>query len=426
MPLRIAVIGTGVAGLGAAWRLHGHHELVLFEKNAYVGGHVNTVDVQGRGAALAVDTGFIVFNERNYPLLTRLFRDLSVPTQASDMSFAASIRDGRIEYAGDNLAKLFAQPANLLRPSHYRMLAQIWRFNSGLKRALRDGTVPEGTLGDYLARKRFGPQLSERYLLPMAAAIWSCPPQVMLDFPLQTFARFFDNHGLLDIADRPQWRTVTGGSREYVRRLVRVLGDSVRLGTPVRGVRRAADGVELRLDGGASQRFDAVVFACHADQALALLDDADAGEERVLGAIPYQPNRAYLHTDARLMPRRRAVWSSWNYLAESGDDGRDSVTVSYWMNRLQRLGGAVDYFVTLNPAQPPAPGHVIREITYHHPIYSPDAVRAQQALHAIQGRRRSWFCGAWCGYGFHEDGLRAGYAAADHLTRWHAQGGGHG
>ncbi len=418
--MKIAVIGSGISGLAAAWLMRKHADLRVYERNAYVGGHTHTVQVPG---GPAVDTGFIVFNERNYPELTALFRHLKVESQTSDMSFSASIDGGRLEYAGDNLNTLFAQRWNLLDRAHWRMLLDIMRFNRDAKRALRSGMASELTLGEFIIRGRYGDELSRRYLLPMAAAIWSCPVGAMLKFPAASFLKFFENHGLLDLVDRPRWRTVTGGSRQYVRKLMEGLGGRVHLNLPAVRVRRAPDGVWVRDAAGAEARYDRVVMAAHGDESLAMLADASTEERAFLGAFKYQDNRTVLHTDASLMPKRRSVWASWNYLADDRQGEGAQVSVTYWMNRLQTLPGERQYFVSLNPLQEPDPKSVVYETIYQHPVFTREAMQAQERLAAIQGRDRIWFCGAWCGYGFHEDGLRSAVEVASSMgypIPWHA------
>ena len=408
--MKIAVVGTGISGLAAAWLLRRHAQVTVYEQNAYAGGHTHTFQVPG---GPAVDTGFIVFNERNYPHLTALFQHLGVDSQASDMSFAASIGAGRTEYAGDNLNTLFAQRWNLLDRAHWRMLRDILRFNRDARRALRLGLAPELTLGQFISQGRYGDELSQRYLLPMAAAIWSCPVGAMLKFPAASFLRFFENHGLLELMDRPRWRTVTGGSHEYVKKLLAGLGESVRLDTPVTGIRRIGAAVRVWDARSGVADYDRVVMAVHADQVLPLLAGATAAERRVFSAFRYQDNRVLLHTDPALMPKRRSVWAAWNYLAGDVVDGKARVSVTYWMNRLQRLAGDKDYFVSLNPLTEPK--DVVFETSYAHPVFTPEAVQAQEQLASLQGVDRIWFCGAWSGYGFHEDGLRSAVQVAQGL-----------
>jgi predicted NAD/FAD-binding protein len=357
-----------------------------------------------------VDTGFLVFNHRTYPKLTALFRELKVDTVASDMSFAVSMAEPNLEWAGSSLATLFAQKRNLARPGFWRMLQDTLRFNRETA-----GALPELTLGAFLEREGYSAEFRDWYLLPMAAAIWSCPTQAMLDYPLTTFVRFARNHGLLQIVDRPQWQTVRGGGREYVARIVATLSD-VRLSTPVKSVLRDADGVWLGLPGGDCERFDEVVLACHSDQALALLGTAaSVAERRILGAIRYQPNRAVLHTDASLLPRDERVWSAWNYMAGARSGGEQPVSVSYLINHLQPLPTQTPVIVSLNPHLEPAPATVIGDWDYDHPLFDQAAIGAQAQLDAIQGVERLWFCGAWGGYGFHEDGLASALAVANRL-----------
>ncbi|MGE5625040.1 MAG: NAD(P)/FAD-dependent oxidoreductase [Bacillota bacterium] len=402
--MKIAVIGTGISGLAAAWLLNRHADVTVYERAGYAGGHTHTVELPG---GPSVDTGFIVFNERNYPLLTALFRRLRVESRPSDMSFAASLSGGRVEYAGDNLNTLFAQRWNLLSASHWRMLKDVVRFNRDAKRALKHGLAPETSLGEFILAGRYGDELSRRYLLPMAAAIWSCPVGAMLKFPAASFLKFFENHGLLDLVDRPRWRTVTGGSHQYVKKLLEPLGGRVRLNTPVTAVRRLPEGVRVWDANGGEEWFDRVVMASHADETLAMLAGATQREKEILGAFKYQDNRAVLHTDACLMPKRRSVWASWNYLADDGVQGASRVSVTYWMNRLQALPPEQDYFVSLNPLTEPDPASVVFETSYTHPVFTREAMAAQARLPEIQGADRLLFCGAWSGYGFHEDGLRS-------------------
>lgn len=411
---RIAVVGAGISGLGCAWLLGRHHEVTLFEAAGRLGGHTNTAVVNDAGRELPIDTGFIVYNEKNYPLLTELFDWLRVPTRESDMSFGVSIGEGALEYAGDNLGTLFAQRGNLLRPSHWRMLFEILRFNRETRDRLADGSLEGLSLGDYLDQGNYTVRFRYHYLLPMGGAIWSCPVETMERFPAQAFARFFENHGLLSVNDRPTWRTVVGGGREYIRRLLADFQGEVRPASPVQSLRRRADTVVLKTVDGAEQVFDRVVLACHADQALAMMEDATDQEAEILGAFTYQPNIACLHTDASLMPRRKRAWSSWNYLAEDALDGGGDVSVSYWMNRLQSLDSERDYFVSLNPLRAPAPGTLVYKTSYQHPVFDKPAMAAQLKLHEIQGPH-ILFCGAWTGYGFHEDGFRSAVHVAERL-----------
>jgi uncharacterized protein len=392
--MRIAVIGAGVSGLVAAHRLHRDHEVVVLEAGSYAGGHTNTVDVAG----LAVDTGFIVFNDRNYPGFTALLDELGVASQPSDMSFGVS--DGAdFEYAAHSPAGLYANPRHLVDAGFQRMVGEYVRFNRAARALLASHEDP--SLAEWLRAQRFSAAFIDRLIVPQAAAVWSADPDQMWTFPARFLVEFFANHGMLGFRDRPQWRTVTGGSREYVRALTRDL--DVRLDCPVGRVERLPDRVEV--DG---EPYDEVVIAAHADQALALLADPTDAEREVLGALPYQPNEAVLHTDATLMPRRRRAWASWNY--HLGLAGPAAVT--YWMNRLQSLPGATDYFVTLNRTGAIDPAKVIRTIDYAHPVYTREGMRAQRRHGEISGRDRTHYCGAYWSWGFHEDGVQSGLRVA--------------
>jgi len=411
---RIAVIGSGIAGVSAAWLLRQTNDVRLFERNDYFGGHTHTLLVEeGGGRRVPVDTGFIVYNEPNYPHLTGLFDVLGVKTRDTDMSFAASVGNPPLEYAGSDLNSLFAQRRNLLSRPFLAMVWDILRFNRLCKDKLRRDGFGDQTLGDVLDEQHFGDRFRDHYLLPMAAAIWSCPPQTMLDFPAASFARFFENHGLLDLRDRPQWKTVQGGGHTYVNRMLEDLGPRVSAGDPVASVRRESGRVSITLASGTVLGFDQVVLACHADEALALIADPLPVERDILSWFDYQPNRALLHTDARLMPKSRRVWSSWNYLASQGGEQVDGVSVTYWMNRLQGLETDKNYFVSLNPLQEPGEGSLIAEMTSDHPVFDAGAMAAQHRLSEIQGRDRIWYTGSYFGYGFHEDALRASVELAE-------------
>jgi len=408
---RIAVVGSGIAGLSAGWLLSKRYAVTLFEASETLGGHTNTVDVTLEGRTFPVDTGFLVFNDRTYHNLCALFDHLGVGSVASEMSFSVRVDEDRLEWAGGSLATVFAQKRNLIKPEFWGMLKDILHFNRESTALVEQGVPAQGTLEEFLDRGGYGRAFREWYLLPMSAAIWSCPTGSMLGYPASTFLRFCYNHGLLQVNGRPKWRTVSGGGREYVRRLAADL-DDVRLASPVQAVRREPDGVHVSTARG-TERFDALVLATHSDQSLALLEDADPDERAVLGAVGYQPNEAWLHTDESLLPRTRDAWSAWNYLA--GDarlDGRP-VTVSYLINQLQPLPCKAPVIVTLNPVRSPRAESVIRRFTYSHPVFDIAAIDAQQRLPSIQGRRNTWFCGAWTGYGFHEDGLKSGLAVAN-------------
>ena len=412
--LDVAVVGSGIAGLSCAWLLSQRHKVTLYEREQRPGGHTNTIEVAagvaGADCPLPVDTGFIVYNEATYPNLVELFAHLGVATQASEMSFAVSLDDGRLEYGGNDLSTLFAQRANLFRPRFLFMLRDLLRFYREAPRKLAD---LEGlSLGDYLGRDRYGRAFRDDHLLPMAAAIWSAPRATLLDFPATSFVRFCENHGLLKVTDRPIWRAVTGGSRSYIPALTAPYRDRIRLGTRIVGIARDAFGVALREADGTTKRHDHVVVATHADTALAMLDAPTPGEREILGAFRYSRNRAVLHRDPSLMPRLRKVWSSWNFLGRSGGDA-ESLCVTYWMNRLQSIAGDTDYFVTLNPTR--APRDILYETTYEHPIFDLGALAAQRRLWSLQGNGNVWFAGAHFGAGFHEDGLQAGLAVAEAL-----------
>ncbi|MBC7135843.1 MAG: FAD-dependent oxidoreductase, partial [Oceanibaculum nanhaiense] len=366
--MRLAIVGSGISGMGAAWLLHQQHEITIYEKENRIGGHANTVEADVGGRTIPVDTGFIVFNDRNYPNLRGLFGQIDVPYQNSEMSFAVSIDDGRLEYGGGSIPQLFAQKRNLLRPRFGRMVHDILRFFREAP-ALLEGDPGTLSLGEYLKRNRYSDGFLYDHLLPMAAAIWSCPVETMLEFPAASFARFFHNHGLMSVNDRPQWMTVTGGSREYVRRLTSPFADRFRLGNAAVSVRRVPGGVMVRGSDGEETLYDQVILACHADQSLALLQDSDAAERDIMGRCRYQPNEAVLHCDPALMPKRRAVWSSWNYLAEGEAYDRE-VAVTYWMNLLQGIDPAHPLFVTLNPIRQPDPAKVFARISYSHPVFN--------------------------------------------------------
>lgn len=402
---KVAVIGSGISGISSAWFLSQKHDVTLFEKNPTLGGHTNTLDVAlANGDQVAVDTGFIVYNEPNYPLLKAMFAHLNVATYPTDMSFAVSIDQGRLEYAGNNLNTLFAQRKNLFSPRHWRMIADILRFNTTAKSDLVKGMSKHLTLGEYLAENGFGQTMQTDYLLPMAAAIWSCPTHTMLQFPAQSFLQFFANHGLLNVNDRPQWRTVINGARTYLEKIIalnsfKVVQHAV---TEVVLADTAQQSVCLRSSDGQQHEFDQVVFACHADEAYALLNDSTFA---LLQSFTYQHNRAWLHTDSTQMPSKRLAWASWNYLSGKNYQAERAVAVTYWMNELQPLNTSENIFVTLNPIVEPRADSVLQTIDYQHPVFSPQAIQAQVQLPSIQGLKNCWFAGAYGGYGFHEDGL---------------------
>ena len=421
--MNVAVVGSGISGLASAWLLARQHEVTLFEADSRLGGHSNTVDVTLDGITHPVDTGFLVHNDRTYPNLIRLFALLGVDVHPSDMSFALSLQQPDLEWAGTDLAGVFAQKANLLRPSFWLMLRDILRFNAAAPALLQQVRGSDTTLQQVLELGRYSSQFRDWYLLPMAAAIWSSPAAQILRFPAETFLSFCLNHALLQINDRPQWRTVMGGARQYVGKLAAGV-QQVHVNTPVQGIWRAAEGIRLQA-AGREHVFDSVVLACHAPQTLALLQDADPAESSILGAFSYQPNRAYLHTDTALLPRREQVWSAWNYLAGKDHHGQQAVCVSYLINKLQPLPFKQPVIVTLNPLQPPDPAKTIKVIDSQHPLFDTRAIAAQGALTGIQGNRRTWFCGAWGGYGFHEDGLKSALRVVQGMgvdIPWQAEG----
>lgn len=417
-PQRIAVVGAGISGLATAWLLSRQHEVTLFEAGNYLGGHTNTVDVTLEGKTHPVDTGFLVFNEKTYPNLIALFALLGVDSVETEMSFSVSLENPDLEWAGSNLATLFGQKRNLLRRRFWSMLADTLRFNRESKDWLLKYPDDRRTLRKFLVAGRYSDAFADWYLLPMAAAIWSCPTGQILDMPLATFIRFCQNHGLLQIFDRPMWRTVKGGGREYVKKIAAQLSD-VRIACPVTAVSREAGGLRLTHAQG-SEYFDQVVLACHSDQSKRILGlTASDGQRAVLESIRYQPNRAVLHSDPALLPRDRKLWSAWNYFAAQGAPGAGEnaqpVGVSYLINKLQPLPFSAPVVVTLNPAREPDPTQVIAEFEYAHPIFDAPAIAAQQRLAEVQGEGGIWLAGAWGSYGFHEDGLKSALRVANAL-----------
>ncbi len=407
--MRIAVIGAGISGNLVARLLHQEHQVDLFEAKGYPGGHTNTVEFQAWGKSWYADTGFMVFNERTYPNFIRMLRMLQVDWQDSDMSFSVRCERTGLEFQGSSLNGLFAQRSNLLRPSFYGMLRDVLRFNRHAPRLLEDESETL-TLGQYLDRENFGQEFIDHYLIPMTAAIWSARPRAVLDFPARFLVAFFRNHGLLQLRNRPRWKTITGGARSYVARLLEPLRDRLHLNSPVVRVARLEDRVEVTTDSGRTERFDKVVFATHADQSLQVLADADPLEREILGAFAYQPNETVLHTDISLLPQRRRAWASWNYHVALDRDL--PVAVTYDLSRLQRIDSPEPILVTLNPHGRVDPSKVIRTIEYHHPAYGLDSRQAQLRHDEINGRRHSYFCGAYWGYGFHEDGVDSALAVA--------------
>ncbi len=401
---RVAIIGSGVSGLVSAWLLHRCHDITLFEADDRIGGHTHTVDVEWEGERHAVDTGFIVYNEPNYPNFTALLGELGVATQESDMSFSVHCERTGLEYNGHTLNTLFAQRSNLLRPSFLRMVREILRFNREAV-GLLDQRDDSMSLGAYLEAGRFAPSFVDHYIVPMASALWSAPPGQILEFPARHFAAFFKNHGFLEVGRRPQWRVIRGGSQRYVEALTAPFLDRIRLSSPVRSVLRLPRGVEVTVAGRPAEWFDEVVIAVHSDQALRMLADASVEERSVLGAIRYQKNDVVLHTDASLLPHRRLARASWNYRIPAEPGGAAQVT--YWMNRLQTLRTSIPFCVSLNAGSRVDPARVVARFVYDHPVYSRDTFAAQDRRRLINGRNRTWFCGAYWGYGFHEDGVRS-------------------
>lgn len=416
--MKIAIIGSGVAGNVVAHRLHPSHDITVYEAASHVGGHTHTHSVVQAGRRYEVDTGFIVFNDRTYPNFVALLEELGVASQESSMSFSVRDETSGLEYNGTSLNTLFAQRRNLLRPSFLGMIRDILRFNREAP-ALLDEPGGELPLGELLARGRYGRAFVEHYIVPMGAAIWSTDPDSMLAFPARFFVRFLHNHGMLTVNDRPAWRTIQGGSARYVEKLTAPFRERIRLNTPVEQIRRLPGCVMVKARGHEATRYDAVFLACHSDQALALLVDPSSVEREVLGAIPYQCNEAVLHTDARLLPRRRLAWAAWNYHVLPGR--RERVALTYNMNILQRLDAPTPLLVTLNRSDAIDPAHIIKRITYHHPLYTPASVAAQARHREIDGTRNTYYCGAWWRNGFHEDGVVSALHALAHFDQDHAQ-----
>jgi uncharacterized protein len=410
--MRIAIVGAGVSGMVTAHLLYPRHEIVVFEAGESAGGHANTIRVEEPEQTHNVDTGFMVFNDRNYPNFERLLRQLGVAWQPSDMSFGVSDGRGDFEYNSASPNGLFAKRAHLLTPWFHRMIADLVRFNR-TARELSRGSSGDISLGQWLAEQRFSEAFVQRLIVPQVSAVWSADPQQMRSFPARFLAEFFDNHGMLGLTGRPRWRTVTGGSESYVSALIQPWRHRLRLGAAVQAIERRDDAVMVKAYGGEAERFDEVVIATHSDQALAMLADADPREHEILGAMPYQANVAVLHTDTRLLPRRRRAWASWNYhLLESQTE---RATVTYHMNRLQSLKADRELCVTLNRTAAIDPQQVIRTIPYSHPVYTPEGVRAQARRAEISGRNRTHYCGAYWGWGFHEDGVRSALDVGEHF-----------
>ncbi len=414
--MRIVVIGAGVAGLSAAWLLSQRHDVVLFEREPQFGGHSNTVDAPGRSGPIAVDTGFIVYNTACYPNLIALFQHLGITTATTDMGFAVSLDDGRYEYNGAGFDGFFGQRRNLASLSHWRMAADIRRFFQEAAELSRDAAAdPSLSLGSWLDSRSYSKAFIDRHIVPMGAAIWSAPLGEILDFPAAAYARFFSNHGLLQMSNRPEWRTVKGGSRNYVSKLMAGFKGRAVSNDKVVSISRTNGRVLIKTASGHHDTFDRCLIATHGDEALALLSDPTGEERKLLGAFRYAANETILHTDTTLMPERRRVWASWNYIGAVGQDQSRAAAVSYWMNRLQPLETSDDYFVSLNPLLPVDSSKVIRRFVYYHPLFDAAALSAQKQLWSLQGAHNTWFAGSYFGYGFHEDALQAGLAVAEDL-----------
>ena len=409
--MRIAVIGAGISGLGAAWLLGHDHDVTIFEKQDRIGGHSNTVDVTFDATPTPVDTGFIVYNELNYPNLVGLFNHLSVPTKGSEMTFSVSLRNKTLEYEG-TLRGLVAQPLNLFKPRYWSMLNGLRKFYAHAYDYSQTSPKDE-TLGEFIKRCNFSEAFIQDHLLPMGAAIWSCPADTMLDFPARSFIQFMQNHKLMNYIDRPVWRTVAGGSREYIKRLLADFNGTIKTQAVIEGLSRQSAGVIISIKDEGDVFFDKVILAAHADESLALLRDASDREQELLSAFRFQPNEVILHSDDTIMPQRKAAWAAWNYLTSSDKDTQLSVT--YWMNKLQSIDPKKPLFVTLNPFERPDPALTHRTFSYDHPIFDKAAILAQDQLSDIQGQNHIYFCGAWTRYGFHEDGLSSAIRVAKSL-----------
>lgn len=411
--MKIAIVGTGIAGNVVAHNLSRNHDITVFEANDYVGGHTNTVTVPAKDGTLNLDTGFIVFNDRTYPNFIQLLDSLGVDSQESSMTFSVQCERTSIEYNGASLNTLFAQRRNLLRPRFYRMIRDILRFNREAT-TLLDSDQPHVSLADYLETNNYSQDFIQQYLVPMGAAIWSAEPDMMGRMPANFFVRFFDNHGLLSLKDRPTWRVIDGGSSAYVEKLIAGHKDKIRLNTPVQSVRRRSNKVTVTSRDSGPEEFDSVFLACHSDQALGLLQDPTSDEQEILGSIPYQENEAILHTDASLMPKRERAWAAWNYLVSPNE--RSRATVTYHLNRLQNLRSSTQYFVTLNSEERIRPESIIKRVAYDHPVFTASSVAAQKRQHEVNGVNRTYYCGAYWRNGFHEDGVVSALAALDHFN----------
>ena len=412
--MRIAVVGAGVSGLVTAYLLCEEHAVTVFEKNDYIGGHTRTVDVASGGQNLAVDTGFIVFNEKTYPNFIRLLKCLGIPWQPSVMSFSVQCEKTGLEFSPSSLNSIFAQRQNLLRPAFYRMFWDIFRFKREAPALLAEPN-DSLTLGAYLESQRYSRFFIDNFIIPMGGAIWSSDPQKFFEFPARYFVQFFTNHGFLNVREQPQWLVVRGGSGRYVEKLIRPFRDNIRLSCPVTSIRRSDDAVHLTGPDGTPERFDHVIIAVHSDEALALLGDPNASEREILGAIPFQANQVMLHSDRSQLPARKSVWASWNYHIPAAKT--DRVAVTYNMNILQNLKASEQFMVTLNRAEQVNRQKVIRDLLDHHPVYTPASLAARKRLSDINGRRRTYYCGAYWGYGFHEDGVNSALEVCKHFGK---------
>ncbi|QMV13832.1 NAD(P)/FAD-dependent oxidoreductase [Vibrio spartinae] len=416
--MKIAIIGTGISGLTCGYYLHEQHDITLFEANDYVGGHTATVDVNVAGQPYAVDTGFIVYNDRTYPYFIRMMNEIGVKGLPTQMSFSVRNDANGLEYNGHTLTTLFAQKRNLFKPSFYRFISEILRFNKLAKAAADNPRQHLQTLGQFLVHHRFSEYFCQNYILPMGAAIWSSSLADMRAFPLMFFLRFFINHGLLDVTDRPQWYVIEGGSRAYIEPLTKGYADRIRLSTPVKQVKRSPFGVDIKTANGV-ETFDEVIFACHSDQTLGMLEDASQCEISVLSSMAYQANEVVLHTDTRLLPKRPAAWAAWNYWLD-GHEGEEMKlpSLTYNMNILQHIDSATTFCVTLNSTEHIDPDKILRRFVYHHPVFTESSIHAQQRKSEINGVNHTWFCGAYWHNGFHEDGVRS---AIDVMTQLQSQ-----
>lgn len=415
-PKKVAVIGSGISGVSAAWFLSQEHQVTLFEKNPKVGGHTNTIELEIEGKTQPVDTGFIVFNTPNYPLLTAMFEHLQVKTQDTEMSFSVSVNKGDLEYSGNNLNTMFAQRSNLFSVDHWKMIREILRFNKQAKSDLDSRNFAGMDLGQYLKLYGFSDRMRDYYLLPMAAAIWSCPVEQMMKFPINSFLRFFENHGLLNIEDRPQWESVVNGSHEYLKAILALQAFDVKVNQAISQVHKTDLGLVITSVDGKKHVFDEVVFASHGDETYGMLSDDLKNDFAPLQHFKYQENIAYLHSDIALMPKRKRAWAAWNYLRDidnrttgknSSDTSSNSVAVTYWMNLLQNINCKTPLLVTLNPTTLPKDELTHQKIVYEHPVFDTAAMAAQSQMKDLQGKNNLWFCGSYLGYGFHEDGLKS-------------------